>query len=175
MKFKNFSAYVQRQIDLLLKNMRSFARIFINDIIIFSRIRQKHSKHLKIVFNRLFAFGIILNFVKIFFEIFVSDIVETSSECTRSNNREKKTFCYIAVNVFQNIEKIENLFETDRLISHVYFLLCSNREVVAASKNPAPQRRISKGKFEKILFQKKARAQFHERRISSVQISTSTI
>ena len=70
MKFKNSFVYVQRQTDLFLKNMRKFAKIFIDDIIIFSRIRKKHLKHLKTIFERLFFYNVIFNSAKIFLDFF---------------------------------------------------------------------------------------------------------
>ena len=48
--------------------MREFARIFIDDIIIFSRIRKKHLKHLKTIFERLFAYDVTLNLIKNFLD-----------------------------------------------------------------------------------------------------------
>ena len=80
MKFKNSLAYVQRQIDLMLKDLRDFVKTFIDDIIIFSRIRKSHLNHLKIVFNRLFQYEMIFNFKKtflVFFSlIFLNQIVD---------------------------------------------------------------------------------------------------
>ena len=70
MNLKNSFAYVQRQTNLLFKNMREFAKTFIDDIIIFSRIREKHLKHLKTIFERLFFYDVIFNFVKKFWVSF---------------------------------------------------------------------------------------------------------
>ena len=50
MKFKNSSFYVQRQIDAFLRIYRVFARVYINDIIIFSHILKKYISHLHVVF-----------------------------------------------------------------------------------------------------------------------------
>ena len=66
MKFKNSSAYVQRQTNFMLKNFRVFVKIFINDIIRFSRIRKNHLVHLKIVFERLLNYEIIFSRKKTF-------------------------------------------------------------------------------------------------------------
>ena len=79
MNFKNSFAYVQRQTNLFFKNMREFAKIFIDDIIIFSRIKKKHLKHLKTIFERLFFYNVIFNFVKkilsFFFLILLNQIM----------------------------------------------------------------------------------------------------
>ena len=70
MNFKNSFVYVQRQTNLFFKNMRKFARIFIDNIIIFSRIKKKHLKHLKTVFERLFFYNVIFNSAKVFLNFF---------------------------------------------------------------------------------------------------------
>ena len=44
--------------------MREFAKIFIDDIIIFSRIRKKYLKHLKTIFKRLLLYDVTLNSIK---------------------------------------------------------------------------------------------------------------
>ena len=42
MNFRNSSIYVQRKIDQLLREYRVFARIYINDVVIFNKILKKH-------------------------------------------------------------------------------------------------------------------------------------
>jgi hypothetical protein len=42
MSFKNFSSYVQRQTNLMLKDLREFVRAYMNDIIIFFKILDEH-------------------------------------------------------------------------------------------------------------------------------------
>ena len=58
MNFKNSSAYVQRQIDNMLRDMRKFARIFIDDIVIFFKNLEDHFEHLDKRFQRLTKYGI---------------------------------------------------------------------------------------------------------------------
>ena len=52
-RFKNFSSYVQRKIDIMLRLFRSFARIYIDDIVIFSKTLLEHLKHLHAIFELL--------------------------------------------------------------------------------------------------------------------------
>ena len=42
MNFRNSSIYVQRKIDQLLRKYRVFAKIYVNDVIIFNKILKKH-------------------------------------------------------------------------------------------------------------------------------------
>ena len=54
MNFKNSSFYIQRQIDQMLRLYREFSRVYMNDIIIFSKILKEHIVHFRQIFQ-LFA------------------------------------------------------------------------------------------------------------------------
>lgn len=51
MGFRNSPAYIQRQIDSLLREYRNFARAYIDNIIVFSNLLDEHLAHL----NKAFA------------------------------------------------------------------------------------------------------------------------
>ena len=53
MGYRNSSAYVQRQIDRVLRLCRRFARAYVDDIVIFSRSLTEHLSHLRKVFGIL--------------------------------------------------------------------------------------------------------------------------
>ena len=69
MKFKNFSVYVQKRIDLMLKKFREFVKIYIDNIIIFFKVFKNHIQHLNKTFQKLSKFNVILN-PKIFLNYF---------------------------------------------------------------------------------------------------------
>ena len=45
MSYRNSFSYVQRQIDRVLRSYKQFVKIYINDIVIFSKLLQKHFDH----------------------------------------------------------------------------------------------------------------------------------
>ena len=51
MGYKNSPAYVQRQIDTILRPYRTFARAYVDDVVIFSRSLEEHLRHLNQVFK----------------------------------------------------------------------------------------------------------------------------
>ena len=53
MNYKNSSAYVQKQIDRILKHHKNFAKTYVNDIVIFFKLLTKHAAHLRQVFDVL--------------------------------------------------------------------------------------------------------------------------
>ena len=68
MKFKNSSTYVQKQIDLILKNFREFAKIYIDDIVFFSTFLNQHIEYFYKKFQRFSKYDVILNPKKFFLE-----------------------------------------------------------------------------------------------------------
>jgi DNA-binding ferritin-like protein (Dps family) len=70
MRFKNSSAYAQRRIDIILRDIKQFCRAFIDDITVFSNTLKKHLEHLFTVFQRLLDHDIKLNSCKIFLNFF---------------------------------------------------------------------------------------------------------
>ena len=52
MRYRNSSVYVQKQIDRILRSFH-FARVYVNDIVIFSKIMNEHLEHLQDVFRIL--------------------------------------------------------------------------------------------------------------------------
>ena len=61
MRFKNSSAYVQRKIDAILRIYRAFAKTYVDDIVVFSRILKKHLDHLRQIFQLLNSYDIRLS------------------------------------------------------------------------------------------------------------------
>ena len=66
MGYKNSPAYVQRQIDRVLRPYREFARAYVDDVVIFSKTLQDHVSHLRKVFKLFVENGISINPAKAF-------------------------------------------------------------------------------------------------------------
>ena len=49
-KFKNFSIYVQRKINTILRVYRVFVKTYVDNIIIFNKTLKKHLTHLREIF-----------------------------------------------------------------------------------------------------------------------------
>ena len=64
MGFKNNLAYVQKQIDGLLRPFKTFARIYIDDVVIFNQSVKKHTGHFEYIFNLFDKMNIVLKFSK---------------------------------------------------------------------------------------------------------------
>ena len=66
MKYKNSSTYVQRQIDRFFRKLRKFVKAYVDDIVIFSRIKVEHETHLRDVFKILIESNISIKSTKTF-------------------------------------------------------------------------------------------------------------
>ena len=70
MNFRNSSIYVQRKIDQLLQEYRVFARVYMNDVVIFNKILKKHVQHLTIIFSLFIKLRINLKLFKTYLSFF---------------------------------------------------------------------------------------------------------
>ena len=74
--FRNSSIYIQRKIDQLLRKYRVFARIYMNDVVIFNKILKKHVQHLMIIFSLFIKLRIDLKFFKTYLNFFFVILLE---------------------------------------------------------------------------------------------------
>lgn len=68
MGYKNSPAYVQRQIDGILRPYRSFSQAYVDDVIIFSRSLEEHLRHLSQIFKPFQDRNIVLKPSKTFLD-----------------------------------------------------------------------------------------------------------
>ena len=76
MEYKNLSAYVQRQIDRVLRKHRKYSRAYVDDIIIFSKTLEKHLRHLIEIFDTLNVNNIFIKSIKTFIEYFTVNLLD---------------------------------------------------------------------------------------------------
>ena len=70
MNYKNFSTYVQREINRILRVYRKYVQTHVDDIIIYFRIFKKHVMHFRKIFEIFKHNNIFIKFIKIFIEYF---------------------------------------------------------------------------------------------------------
>ena len=110
MKYKNFSTYVQKQIDRLLKRFWRFARIYVDDIIIFFKTFEKHKQYLRFVFVMFQINNIFIKSNKIFLKYLFVALLS-----------QKMNFFDLSINVekFKIIVKIR-FFKILRFLKHYF-------------------------------------------------------
>lgn len=68
MSFRNSSFYMQRLINPVLRFYKHYARVYIDDVVIFSKIKKEHFAHLQNVFVILTKNNISINSLKAFID-----------------------------------------------------------------------------------------------------------
>ena len=76
MKYKNNLIYVQKQIDRLLRKYRRYARVYMNNIVIFFKTIEKHTAYLRVVFKMLQNNNISIKFIKTFLNYFCVTLLD---------------------------------------------------------------------------------------------------
>ena len=71
MSFKNSSFYVQRKIDVIFRAYRVFARVYVDDIVVFNHTLKKHLAHLHTIFQLFDFYDINLSSKKFFLDYLI--------------------------------------------------------------------------------------------------------
>ena len=114
MRYKNSPAYIQRQIDRLLREHREYARAYIDDMVIFSATLENHIRHLRAVFKLFVKYNIAINSKKAFIDyLFVKLLNQKINSLDLFTNKEKlKTivllqFLYTLISLKHYLKLIE--------------------------------------------------------------------
>ena len=113
MKFKNFSVYVQKQTNFMLKNFRDFVKTYINDIVFFFISLNEHVKHLDKDFQRLLKYDVTLNLKKFFLKYSFIMLLKQIVNVFEMIIFEKKIDCDRQIIFFKNVQESENISEND--------------------------------------------------------------
>ena len=135
MSYKNFFIYVQKQINRFLKLHRVYAKIYVNNIVIFSKILKKHEQYFRQIFITLQINNISIKFEKVFLKYSSVQFLNQKNKLFRFCNDKKQTQNHIEISILSHFSTIKNLFEFDELITRIHDALCRNRQIIAKSKN----------------------------------------
>ena len=76
MNYKNNFSYVQKKIDFLLRIVRRFIKIYVDDIVVFNRTLKKHKIHLYKIFDILNSYEIRLTSKKSYLKYFTITLLK---------------------------------------------------------------------------------------------------
>ena len=134
MRFCNLSAYVQRQINYILQSCRSFARAYINDIIIYSCTLDKYLCYLHLMFCELEKANIFIKAAKLYLGYpSVSLFGQRVNSFGLTTATEKlKAICQLK---FPRIFKDLKIYLNDWISLVLYSILCINDRASAKIKD----------------------------------------
>ena len=105
--YKNSFAYVQRQINRLLRKFRRFVRVYVNDIVIFSKIIVEHIIHLRKIFNMFRRNNISIKFNKIFLNYLFVQLLNQKIDFFNLLINEKKLKIIAKLSFFRILRQFE--------------------------------------------------------------------
>lgn len=106
--FRNSPAYVQRIIDTILREERSFARTYIDDIVIFSKSFSDHVQHLQNVCNKLERYNIHLNPKKCFLAYQSVALLGQRVDALGLSSTKEKIAAIANLNFPKNLKQLEH-------------------------------------------------------------------
>ena len=112
--YKNSSIYVQKQIDRFFRIYQKFVKIYIDDIIIFSRILEKHVTYLRQIFDKFVQFNIFIKFIKTFIDYLFVQLLDQKIDFYTLFTNEKKLktiFKFQFSRIFRQLKTYLNLID----------------------------------------------------------------
>ena len=111
MSYRNSSAYVQKQINKILRHHRLFVKIYVNDILIFFKSLKKHVMHLKQVFEILNQNIISINSSKFFLEFSSVNFLNQHVTSLKFSTEEQKLHAIVNLIFLKVFAQFEVYFE----------------------------------------------------------------
>ena len=111
MSYRNSFAYVQRQIDRVLRNYRDFAKAYINDIVIFSTSLQKHLTHLRKIFDVLAFNNISIKYSKTLLEFVLINFLNQHVISLKFFTDEQKLHAIANLIFSKNVSQLKTYLE----------------------------------------------------------------
>ena len=152
--YRNSSFYVQRQIDRVLRFFQ-FAKIYIDDIVIFSKSLKKHLNHLKQIFSVLKDNNIFVNFKKIYIDYFSVNLLEQHVNSLNLIIDEQKLKVIAQLTFLATFEQLESYLElTDWFRDYIEKYATKTKSLqnkkIALLKNFFKSKQIKKSYFFKM-------------------------
>jgi hypothetical protein len=124
MNNRNSIAYVQRQMNILLNDLRKFVKVYINDIICRSKSFAEHLKHLRVLFRIFRRKEIIINSLKIFLSYQSVILLEQRVNALELTTAKKKLKAIALLKFSENLIALKRyLGLVDYLRDKIYFFV----------------------------------------------------
>lgn len=121
MNVKNTSAYVQKKMNLLLKNF-SWARVYIDDVVIFSKTLKEHLMHLTLIFSLFRKYNITFKVTKIYLSYSSIMLLEQKMNNLDMITAENKFKTITILTFSRNLKDLKTYLEmTERLRDYVLY------------------------------------------------------
>ena len=125
---RNSVAYVQRQINALLRRLQKFVKAYINDIVVRSKSLREHIYHLRQLFNLFVNKNINLNFIKIFLDYFEITLLNQRMNAFDLSTTKSKLKILTSLTMSETFAKLKTYFELiDYIRQYIHFYASISR------------------------------------------------
>ena len=122
MRYRNFIVYVQRQIDRLLRASRSFARAYVDDIVVAFATLEEHLSHLRQIVQILVDNNIFIKLIKAFIDYSIVQLLSQRINFFELFISEEKLRVIVKLRFFITLRQLEIYLElTSWLREYVSF------------------------------------------------------
>lgn len=119
MRFKNSLSYVQRQTNMLLRNFRSFARVYIDDIVIFSKTLAKHLDRLRQLFRLFKNKNVSLSSSKSFLEYSSIQLLDQRVDSLELTIFAKKSATIAILMFSKSLSDLDHFLDLTKWLRHM--------------------------------------------------------
>ena len=121
MNYKNFSIYVQRQINRILRFHRKYVRVYANDIIIFSKTLKDYIKHFYQTFNTLNLNNISLQSKKVFIDYSIVQLLNEKINFFDLTTIKNKFRVIILLKFFKSLRQLKIYLNLTKFLREYIF------------------------------------------------------
>ena len=111
MKYKDSSFYVQRQTDVMLRSYKKFIKVYVDDIIIYSRILIEHVIHLIKIFDLFRVKRVSLAFIKFYLKYSSVTLLNQKIDSLSMFISTKKIVVIIAFRFLNSLKNIDHFLD----------------------------------------------------------------
>jgi hypothetical protein len=160
MSFKNSSIYVQRQTNLMFKDLRVFAKTYLNDIMIFFKNLNDHLEHLRRMFQWLQNYNVILNSKKVFLEYFFIVLLKQIVDVLELTTTKEKLTIIINLAFSRSLKELKTYLKLTEYLRVYVFWYAQASFSLQNRKTLLLKESSTKEKSRKFFFKNKLLKQF---------------
>ena len=152
MSCRNSVAYVQRQMNILLRQLRHFAKTYIDDIVVRFRSFAKHIDHLRQLFTLFVKKNIGLNPIKVFLDYSEITLLEQRVNVFGLSTTKERLKTLTSLHISDTLAKLETyLGLTDYIRQYIHFYAIKSRSLqnlktallkAGSANNPDVKRKV---------------------------------
>ena len=155
MSFKNTSSYVQQKIDNILREFKTFCKVYINDIIIFSKTLQTHIQHFHLIFDLFTNLNINLFSIKSFLDYSTIQLLKLKVDAFELSTSKEKLKVIASLKFFKLLQDLKIYLEFTEWFRNYIFFFAQKSKSLQIKKTTLLRFSFTKEHSRKTFFRQK--------------------